>query len=149
MVCQYGWLLVLCNFENPDRPSKTGITAAQSILCASFCRIAYPMPHAKRDVKISSPTLIMPCSTEPHRISLHVFILHIFQINVGLIHRVKGVLKTVREKQLPISVPAGADAPCVLAEAVRKHTAYNHVDSEDVYHLLYPSFLEVITLPGT
>ena len=72
-----------------------------------------------------------------------------FQINVGLIHRPKGVLKTVRGKQLPISVPAGADAPCVLAEAVRKHTAYNHIDSEDVYHLLYPSFLEVITLPGT
>ena len=50
---------------------------------------------------------------------------------------------------MPITVPPSADAPCVLAEAVRKQGAYTRRDPREVQRMLYSSFAEVTMLPGT
>ena len=86
--------------------------------------------------------------SEIARFSNHTFP-SIPQINVGVVRRLKGVLRIARGRQLPITVPPSADAPCVLAEAVRKQGAYSHIDPSEVQRLLYPSFAEVTMLPGT
>ena len=120
-------------------------------LCGLLLQYRQSQPHVLSDISV-----FMNMS-EIARFSNHTFPF-IPQINVGVVRRLKGVLRIARGRQLPITVPPSADPPCVLAEAVCKQGAYSqglsspcysHIDPSEVQRLLYPSFAEVTMLPGT